>query len=444
MARFLARFSGFCLFALSTSVLSAQLNINPSIGIGPLPADSDPVCTIPLYLGDFQSSGLQNADTASDFTLYQVNGDSFNLKTELLKGKPILLVNGSYTCPVYRAKVAQINNVAATYGSQISTLIVYTVEAHPDIDTSPYFGYVNTGQANINAGILYRQPTTYGERKAVVQDMIDSMQPNVPVLIDGPCNEWWAHYGPAPNNAYLIDADGIVFSKHKWFDKFPNDIICDIDSLLGNPTNCGTVANGTFELVLTSDTLAVGYPGDALYATADIVNNSASDVLVFISRMQNNIPTGWETSMCIDVCLASSQDTTTVLVPAGETQPYIMYFFTDQDEESGNTRMLFRNKNLPQNRYRQGFDGQTSISVGVEEPELGIKVWPNPAHDFFKVSVAESGVLELFNPQGQRVLSDAVFGGENSINSTGLPNGLYLYKVTEGDNRCTSGLLVIE
>ena len=143
----------------------AQPNLLPSIGIGPMPSDNDPVCTIPWYLGSFYTSGLAAGDTAYDFTLYDLNGDSLNLAEALSHGKPVLLVAGSYTCPVYRGKVAALNNVVTTYAGLVDVYIIYTIEAHPIIDTSVYFGYVNPTTTNLQAGITYRQPQTYGERK---------------------------------------------------------------------------------------------------------------------------------------------------------------------------------------------------------------------------------------------------------------------------------------
>ena len=70
------------------------------------------------------------------------------------------MIGSSYTCPVFRNKLPVINDVVATYGAQLTTIIVYTPEAHPYLDVSPYFGAVNTHQANISSGILYEQPET--------------------------------------------------------------------------------------------------------------------------------------------------------------------------------------------------------------------------------------------------------------------------------------------
>ncbi len=330
-------------FSLVISTCSAfSQTLLPSIGIGNLPADADPVCTIPLYLGSFYTSGKQAGDTAADFTIYDLNGNPFNLATELAKGKPILLVAGNYTCPVFRNKIPSINNVINTYSAQVTTVVYYNVEAHPT-DTSPYFGHVNTGSANISAGILYAQPTTYGQRKQVVSDMLND--PTIPLLapvyIDGPCNNLWAYYGPAPNNAYLIDTNGIIFSKHGWYDKYPDNIICSIDSLLGNPGPCGsTNNNGTFTYKLLSSNTVYGNPGITLAIDAQLINNSTNNTLVLLRRMQNDTAQGWETSMCADVCYNTDMDTVTILIAPGDTQDFHFYFYTNAaGPDSSHARM---------------------------------------------------------------------------------------------------------
>mgnify|MGYP002625836842 FL=1 len=176
------------LFCLSLSpALLAQPVLKPGIGLGAEPNDSDPVCSIPLYLGNFDASGLHAGDTAYDFTLYRLDGAAFTLSEALNAGKPVLLVAGNYTCPVFRNKLPVLNQLVAQYGNAVTIAVVYGVEAHPDIDISPYFGYVNTGQANKNAGILYRQPTTYGERKVVAADKLAALDINPPVYVDDHC-----------------------------------------------------------------------------------------------------------------------------------------------------------------------------------------------------------------------------------------------------------------
>ncbi len=255
-------------------------NLLPSICTDPLPNDTQSICTIPWYLGDYNSSGLQAGDTAADFTLYDQNGNPFNLGNALAAGKPVLLVAGNYTCPVFRDRIPTINAVHSTYASQVTTVVIYGVEAHPT-DTSPYFGYPNLTQDNISDGIYFPQPLTYGDRKLMVAETYANTPLQAPTYIDGLCNNWWLYYGPAPNNAYLIDTNGIVFSKHDWFDNYPHDIICDIDSLLGNTVNCNnTPGNGSFSVnMLTSDTVW-GVAGALITVDMEFINSGTGDVVM--------------------------------------------------------------------------------------------------------------------------------------------------------------------
>jgi hypothetical protein len=408
--------------------------LKPSIGIGPLPADTTSICTIPWYLGSFSASGLQVGDTAADFTLYDVNGNPFNLGTALASGKPVLLVSASYTCPVFRSKVPSINNVISTYGSQVTTAVIYCVEAHPT-DTSPYFGYVNITNANQQAGILFPQPTTYKERKNMVDTLLANMTLNAPVYIDGPCNNWWLYYGPAPNNAYLIDTSGIVVAKHPWYDSYPDNILCDIDSLLGISGNCNTSNNnGSFILNMLSSDSVVGSPGTTLSVNAQLINNSANNVLIKMGRLQNNLAPGWASSMCATVCYSSATDTATIQVAAGDTQLFHFYFYTDTVPNSSNAKVGFRNVNNPNNSYMKNFYGFTS-GTGVEEYGIDptrITLFPVPASGvLYAASDLTLTRMEIFDVAGRMVLQSP----DPKIDISKLKSGFYFVKIYDREGK---------
>ena len=225
----------YSLFFLFSIFIVKGQNLKPSIGLVNLPADASTICAIPTYTGSFTTSGYMAGDTIPHFQLYDKNGTGMDVLTVLQTGKPLLLIAGAYTCPVFRQKIVRINQVAATYSNQINIYVVYVVEAHPVTpDVSPYSGGVWTTSENQTEGILYAQPTTYGVKKQMVNNMLANnlYTLSVPVLIDGPCNAWWLNFGPAPNNAYLIWPNGVIYKKHGWFDKAPENIMTDINSML--------------------------------------------------------------------------------------------------------------------------------------------------------------------------------------------------------------------
>ena len=439
------------------SIIFAQPNLLPSIGMNVRPNDSDSMCHFPTYIdpnGTFMQTGPNVGDTIPDFKLYNLSTDTLHIQKELQKGKPVLLISSSYTCPVYRNKVPLINSLQAQYGNEISIFILYCIEAHPDPDISPYFGYYNNGPQNTNYGIIYPQPKTYGQRKNLVSIMMNAMTINVPVFIDGTCNNWLSYFGPAPNNAYLIDTNGVIHSKHGWFNRHPHNIYNDIQNLLYGSGGGGGNYSGSF-LYATLDSIASGTPGETLYGYGKLINNSDSGVLIKVMKLQKNYPAGWSTSICIDACLPPEVDSTTFYLPPGDTQSYTMYFYTDSLPSSGSIRMGFRNVYNQNNRFMANFYAHTTstgITISTEEPvsfEL-FQNYPNPfnPNTNIKFNLTKPGVTTLivYDKLG-RELSRIVNGvnlipGEHSYSFDGsnLSSGIYFYRlitIPEGQSAIT-------
>ncbi len=425
----------FTFLLLLTNLLTAQV-LNPSLGLDDLPADNEPICDWETYTGGFNNSGLQIGETATDFTLYELDGSPHNLMEDLQSGKPVLVIAGSYTCPVFRNRVPQINEVVATYGDEVIVYVVYVNEAHPWGDPGPYHGTM-VGYANYP----YAQHTTYGERKAVLEIMLDDLTIDATILIDGPCNEWQMVYGPAPQNATLIAPDGTVFAKHGWFNKAPFfDIFEDIDALLGQITvDPPSTNDGTFEFSLIDDSLAIGTTSETITIKAELTNDSEEDVLVFINRAENNLPVGWTSSLCTDICLPPDVDTTTLFIAAGETQPYTMYFYTNDVSGDGKIKMEFTNLNDPENEHVQWFFASTQFVNSVEQAAIfeSFSVFPNPIKDQFYVQLelleASKLDLQIIDYQGKTLWNQSLgtlAAGQHQIllKDVALAAGSYLLK----------------
>lgn len=422
----------FFLLILFNQKIFAQANLLPAIGTGMLPNDSDSICPIPWYLGSFYNSGLQVGDTAYDFVLFDLNGDSLHLQTALSYGRPVLLIAGSYTCPVFRGKVPVINNLISTYAGLLDVYIIYTIEAHPVIDTSVYFGYVNTTSQNQSAGILYQQPDTYGERKNIVSDMLSNMTIVAPVFMDGVCNDWWNVFGPAPNNSYLIDTSGIVISKHGWFDRYPDQIYCDLDSLFGtNSGHCTGVGNSQFDFHMNSSDTMYGAAGTTVSIDASLTNTGTQDILIYARRLENNLPPSWASSMCIDVCYSSSTDSVVFLLHAGTTQAVHVYFYTSSNAGTGHVKMGFRNLSDSSNKSIMHAFAITNSSTGIEpivESEDDFSIITNPVGSVLELNVSSelSADLFIYNLFGELVLRSAC---KPTIDISAFEKGIYFIKM---------------
>jgi hypothetical protein len=167
---------------------------------------------------------LKAGDLAVDFEARDLTGQAYRLST-LLAEKPVLLFLGNYTCPIYQGKIPAIETLAKTssdgsktYGDKLHFVHSYGVEAHPKSpDPNPNKGRVWEGPYS-----SLHQPHTYEERVANAKQLELDPESQL-LLIDDLApgalnNPVWCTYGPAPNAAFLIAQDGIIYAAHDWLD----------------------------------------------------------------------------------------------------------------------------------------------------------------------------------------------------------------------------------
>jgi hypothetical protein len=215
-------FPGYSILALFTSSLICAGWAQTSGAAGGREArdmSSVPRLTAP----DFEKDGPKPGEKAPDFQLKTLEGKSVRL-SDLWAAKPTLIMTGSYTCPVFRNRIREFEKLAKDFGDQLNCLVVYTVEAHPKGDPSPYRSPdLPAGKrewvtrANEEKGVLHAQPETMEERVALAKTAAKDLDIGVPVAVDTMDGSAWKAYGRAPNCAYLIDASGTVAAQHGWF-----------------------------------------------------------------------------------------------------------------------------------------------------------------------------------------------------------------------------------
>jgi hypothetical protein len=266
--------------------------------------------------------------------------------------------------------------------------------------------------------------------------MASSISILAPIYIDGPCNNWWSTYGPAPNNSYLIDTNGVVVSKHGWFDKYPDNIYCDIDSLLGTTSgNCIPVGgNSSYTFRLQSADTMYDFPGTTISVDGELENTGTQDILINAKRLTNNMPAGWASSMCIDVCYATSTDSVVFLLPAGATQDVHVYFYTTfGSSDTGFVRLGFRNLNNPGNQNAVNTYGITFLPASVAQfgrDDEFFSIAPNPASAELKISPANnSGFrIEIFSLLGETILLST----DRVVDVSSLKRGTYFIRFMQG------------
>ncbi len=177
--------------------------------------------TSQALIAGWEQLGFKKGQQVPDFTLFSENKRPFKLSSELKKGKPVVLINASYTCDVSRNNLESILTMVKTYRKAATFVIIYTIEAHPNDEPSPYSPYqeILIAKDNIRDNVEARQPKTYAERQTLANRWKTMYRIPMTVLVDSADNLFWTNFGQAPNMVYVISPDRKVLFKQAWFDK---------------------------------------------------------------------------------------------------------------------------------------------------------------------------------------------------------------------------------
>jgi hypothetical protein len=181
----------------------------------------------------FAAAGPDLADPAPDFQLTDATGKPVQL-SGLWSDRPVLLVLGSLTSPEFRKTAAGLQELAVSHAGLAEVVLLYTLEAHPQGRTGPYGTPPSRPPEDPQFNVP--QAGSAAERSTAARLAMKKLGLGEPlqVLVDGMENAAWNAYGPAPNNAFVIDMNGEVVGRAAWFDAAAMKSILD-DLLAQNP-----------------------------------------------------------------------------------------------------------------------------------------------------------------------------------------------------------------
>ncbi len=144
---------------------------------------------------------LKNGDLAPDFTLKDVTGKK-SVTLSGLKGKPVVLVFGSCTCPPFVSTAESTGQLYASYKDRAHFYMIYVREAHPTD------GWVIQGNK-----FQIKSPETDDDRRKIAQNFVEKIKVSMPVLVDGIDDKVEKTYACWPNRMYVLDAQGKIVDK---------------------------------------------------------------------------------------------------------------------------------------------------------------------------------------------------------------------------------------
>ncbi len=143
----------------------------------------------------FTTNDPRPGDKMVEFDLPTLSGERFS-SADLAETGPILLVFGSYTCPVTASAAPGLNDLHAKYGDSIRFVMVGVREAHP--------------------GSNMPQPSQMEEKIEHARLLKDIYGINYEVAVDDLDGTLHRALSPKPNSAYLVAGDGEIMFRAHW------------------------------------------------------------------------------------------------------------------------------------------------------------------------------------------------------------------------------------
>ncbi len=132
--------------------------------------------------------GVVPGDMAPDFELRDTEGRSWRLSE--LRGRPVVLITGSATCPLTHGSVYGLKEVYREFGRRAHWFYLYVREAHPGERLPSHEGY----EQKREQAEFFRQAD----------------EVPWPVLVDDLEGTVAHAYTKLPNAQFLVDAEGVV------------------------------------------------------------------------------------------------------------------------------------------------------------------------------------------------------------------------------------------
>jgi len=119
-----------------------------------------------------------------------------------LLDKPVGLLFGSYTCPIFRDQLQRYEEIHQALKDRVNFLCVYILEAHPEDGWRvPH---------NWEKDIRFPTPGSLTERAKIAYLCRTEQGLSIPMAMDTMDNELMTRYAGSPERLYAIAADGTI------------------------------------------------------------------------------------------------------------------------------------------------------------------------------------------------------------------------------------------
>ena len=133
---------------------------------------------------------------APSFNLPVLGDEERTIDLFSLRGSPVVLVFGSYSCGPFEKSLSKVNRLFQAHKDLVTFYLVYTREQHE-------------GRPSKHRPTM-QQSSTIAERSGNATMCVMDRKVEMPVLLDLPDDSVAHAYGGLPNRFYLLDENGLI------------------------------------------------------------------------------------------------------------------------------------------------------------------------------------------------------------------------------------------
>jgi len=199
------------------------------------------------------------------------------------------------------------------------------------------------------------------------------------------------------------------------------------------------------------NTFLYATPGTEIVFDIEVTNLTAMDQTVFIVRSINNLPVGWTSALCFDLCFSSEVDSIATTLDfgstplaAGETRIVQLHFITNNNIATGHVELQAGTFRSPEDRIALDFTATTDPAVSVNDGTVLNSYslsqnYPNPFNPSTQINykVGEPGLVQLkvYNVLGVEVatlINEQKIAGNYTIefDASRFSSGVYFYSIS--------------
>lgn len=182
-----------------------------------------------------------------------------------------------------------------------------------------------------------------------------------------------------------------------------------------------------------------------IVAYANIINNGENPVNLRWVKINNNIASGWTSTICdVNACYPSTTDSADFTLAARATGNVDGHFYPNNVVGAGTLRVRVYEVGNPSNQLFITFIGSTNAASVAQLSKPQVKLYPVPAQDQLTIETQldmGNGKAEIYNAIGKKVGEYTLSSSKSRISVGHLPKGQYLVRVDTGKGIVTKQII---